>query len=170
MMDRRSFIIGGLAGLVSKPAFANHTNHHRLILTNYDLSILTRTIYGEARGEHISGMYAVADSVFNRVTSDILLFKEDTSIARACLRKMQYSCWLMKHEMRSIDTKSEEYKKIKEIAYHSFVMYKKGVDYSRNATHYYKKHSRTPDWIHDMRKTTEIENHIFFKPKKAFGV
>lgn len=173
MLDRRNFI-GGLVAtaLTTSVAEAKAKEKHRrnLSMSKHDLIVLTRTLYGEARGEPINGMYAVAASVFNRVTSTNLLFKEDTSISRACLRKYQYSCWLLEYEMRHIDVYSDEFKKLKEIAAHSYIAYKKGVDYSKNATHYFKRHTKTPDWVRDMKRTAIIENHIFFKPKVVVGV
>ncbi len=84
---------------------------------SYDLDILARTIYGEARGEPIDGKIAVANVVLNRTRIAQELFKErgkvfshlfgNGTVAGACLRPYQFSCWNEK------DPNSEKVKKIK---------------------------------------------------------
>ena len=52
-----------------------------------DVSIIAKTIYGEARGEGYVGMLAVATVIFNRARGDKSL------LAKVCLKPKQFSCW-----------------------------------------------------------------------------
>ena len=58
-----------------------------------DRLILARTIYGEARGEDEKGKRAIAHVVFNRVTFAYGTGGRDHTVAAACLRWKQFSCW-----------------------------------------------------------------------------
>lgn len=58
-----------------------------------DYEILARTVYGEARGETYKGKKAVAHVMINRWRSTTGQFKRDDTLATACLRHLQFSCW-----------------------------------------------------------------------------
>ena len=63
------------------------------IITNADLEIAARTVWGEARGEPRAAREAVAWVIRNRVEAEFGQFKNDISAADACLRPWQFSCW-----------------------------------------------------------------------------
>lgn len=160
-IKRRSFIGGLLSMAITDKALASNT---KIKMSKYDREILAKTVYGEARGEDVVGMFAVCNTVFNRVRSNHPLFKNDTSIAKACLRKKQYSCW-NSHHIHNFDGKSDIYHKILEVVDIALMAYNSGDDYSHHATHYFKKNTPAPDWIHDMKHTVTIDDHLFYKPK-----
>jgi N-acetylmuramoyl-L-alanine amidase len=56
-----------------------------------NLDIMARTIYGEARGESLSGKVAVANVVLNRAKKSKLV--SDHMIVNICLKPYQFSCW-----------------------------------------------------------------------------
>ena len=59
-----------------------------------DETILARTIYGEARSEDDEGRRAIAHVVLNRVSRCLSIgHGPDHTIAAACLRPFQFSCW-----------------------------------------------------------------------------
>lgn len=69
-------------------------------MTENDLQILARTLFGEARGEGDEGLEAVACVIMNRYKSgkwftgyDVLNGKKIPSVAQTCLKKAQFSCW-----------------------------------------------------------------------------
>ena len=158
IMSRRMFIVVGMSSIIT-PAFAAS----KLQMSKRDHLILSQTVYGEARGEDIDGRYAVCNTIFNRVVSDNPLFIKDKSIARACLRHKQYSCWDHGY-ISHFDAKSDSYKEILELTFDAFNKFKKGLDNTKQATHYHTKHIH-PDWVSDMKRTAIIDNHIFYKPK-----
>lgn len=63
-----------------------------------DADTLARTIYGEARGEGVAGMEAVAACIMNRVKADLGNDgKPDwwgEGIEGVCRKPWQFSCWL----------------------------------------------------------------------------
>lgn len=60
------------------------------ILEQSDVEIMARTIYGEARGQGLEGMVAVASVILNRTLSPA---KYGYEISGVCLKPMQFSCW-----------------------------------------------------------------------------
>lgn len=62
-----------------------------------DVDILARTIFGEARGEGVAGMEAVAAVIMNRVNAD--LGKDGKpdwwgeGVEGVCRKPWQFSCW-----------------------------------------------------------------------------
>lgn len=58
-----------------------------------EVDLLACTLWAEARGEGYAGMKAVAHVVVNRVRSGVGQFARDDTLATACLRHVQYSCW-----------------------------------------------------------------------------
>ena len=52
-----------------------------------DVSIIAKTLYGEARSEGYEGILAVATVIFNRAKGDRDMF------AKVCLKPKQFSCW-----------------------------------------------------------------------------
>lgn len=62
-----------------------------------DLDVLTATLWGEARGESLAGIEAVASVIVNRVAAVKVRPKRkqfgDGSWRSACLRPWQFSCW-----------------------------------------------------------------------------
>lgn len=78
--DWLSTIFGGGDGISSMTA-----------PTTNDVDVLARTLYGEARGDGIAGMTAVANVVMNRVAAGH--FPGGTSIAGVCQAPWQFSCW-----------------------------------------------------------------------------
>jgi hypothetical protein len=52
-----------------------------------DVSIIAKTLYGEARSEGYEGILAVATVIFNRAKGD------KNEFAKVCLKPKQFSCW-----------------------------------------------------------------------------
>src|SRR5687768_8768998 len=57
-----------------------------MTLSLEDILIGARTVFGEARGEPYEGQKAVAHVILNRAA-------KEGSVAAACLRPKQFSCW-----------------------------------------------------------------------------
>ena len=62
-------------------------------ITQADVMIAARTVYGEARGETDLGKRAVAAVLINRWKCKTGQFKRDHTLAAACLRWLQFSAW-----------------------------------------------------------------------------
>lgn len=57
-----------------------------------DTEVLARTLWGEARGEGITGMTAVACVAMNRANSSIRWWG-GPDVRSICLKPFQFSCW-----------------------------------------------------------------------------
>lgn len=164
-MQRRMFIGGGLS-LLAKSALASERKPKRkhVTLTNHDLKILTETVWGEARGEGEIGCQAVVHVICNRVHSTLPIFEKDTSIAKSCRLRKQFSCW-NDPEMRKYNPHSDEAKEIRSIVYKAVMDWNSGADHSNKALYYFVKQIERPSWSKNMTLTRVIKNHKFYKPE-----
>ena len=161
MLTRRK-ILGGL--LASIASFDTAYGQSKTVkMSEHDLMILTKTVYGEARGEGEIGIKAVVHLVLNRVKSDHPLFKHDVTITKACLRREQFECWDFKREMSSIDVKSDEFLKLKCLVVDAHKEYNKGIDLTKDALFYVKRKKHLPKWAWGMKRTAVINHHVYFK-------
>ena len=165
MLTRRKVLGGFLASIASFDVAYGRTKTVKM--SEHDLMILTKTVYGEARGEGDKGIKAVVHLVLNRVRSDHPLFKHDETIAKTCLRKEQFECWDHKKEMSRIDTKSDEFKDLRNLVIDAHKEYEKGIDLTKDALFYVKRKKHLPKWAWGMKKTTVINHHVYFKLLKV---
>jgi spore germination cell wall hydrolase CwlJ-like protein len=87
-------------------SLTNVTNELKLTpVTNEDIDILARTIYGEARGEYtrpeggLAALIAIANVVLNRVAQRTWYGK---TIKEVCLKPYQFSCWNQNDPNRTV--------------------------------------------------------------------
>lgn len=128
-------------------------------MTENDMEIFAKTIFGEARGETREGQIAVACCILNRFKSK-KWFSAKT-IAEVCQKPWQFSCWnkndpnAQKIANLSFPTYSKYFSIIKE------AMEK---DITNGATHYYAHQIvKCPKWAEGKTPCAEIGNHLFFK-------
>ncbi len=130
-----------------------------------DTDILARTIYGEARGESISGQEAIASVVLNR-----LKFSQKkgrywwgNSIENICKHPYQFSCWNKNDPnfalLNRVDEADINFCICKRIALRAV----SGLleDKTSGATHYHVKNI-LPRWSVGKIPCAEIGHHIFY--------
>lgn len=132
-----------------------------------DTKILALCIYGEARGEGIEGMLAVASVVLNRARMS------KKTIKAICLQPRQFSCFNPEDPNREILEKIalnwDRYIEINKYLRQSFWIAKgvienwliSNVD---KATHYHHI-SIKPSWADKLERITRIGNHVFYYEK-----
>lgn len=139
-----------------------------------DLDILARTIWGEARGEGVAGMTAVAHVIKNRwklrqhSKGYVSFGPKFASIAEICKQKWQFSCWDAgdpnRARLLAVTPADREFKQAQHIA--AAVLSGKEPDAiydpTNGADHYHTK-TVTPDWSKGQAPVAEIGNHLFFK-------
>lgn len=148
----------------------------------HDLDILAKTIYGEARGEGLLGMEAVACTVINRWRSGKWFNGYDTnndgveSIAEVCQQIVpgskwhQYSCWNLDNhgleEMNGCNLYSAPFRECVTVALlviaNSADSRWEGRDKSSAATHYYADYIATPKWAAGKKPCAIVGKHKFF--------
>lgn len=128
-------------------------------MTDNDMEIMAKTIYGEARGETEEGQIAVACCIFNRFKSK-KWFSAKT-IAGVCQKPWQFSCW------NKSDPNSQKIANLPYSAYSKyFDIIKKALekDITNGATHYYAPALvKCPKWAEGKTPCAEIGHHLFFK-------
>ncbi len=126
-------------------------------MTPGDLDILARTIYGEARGQPFQGQKAVAHVIMNRVKKA----PRDNTIAKACLRHLQFSCWNAGDpnlvQMLDASTQRLAFRMAMRAALEAY----DETDFTYGATHYHTK-SVSPPWSRGKTPCLVIGDHLLF--------
>ena len=134
-----------------------------------DEEVLARTIYGEARGEGVLGMRAVAHVIKNRVDLDLGNDgKPDwwgEGYKDVCLKKSQFSCWLQNDPNYSRLTESAinnpQMSLARDIA-RDIISGNDKDDPTNGATHYHTTFV-SPAWSKEKRTCASVGHHLFYK-------
>lgn len=144
-------------------------------MTDRDIDTLARTLVGEARGEGMQGMEAVAAVIMNRVKAARRFIANnaryhplfgDGSPAAACLARWQFSCWNQNDPNREyIEALDEGDRCFRDALFLARVAVAGDlVDHTNGATHYYARSMKQPPpWAAGKTPCAEIRNHLFFK-------
>lgn len=129
------------------------------------IDTLARTLYGEARGEPVRGLEAVAAVVANRVRKARAAggYWWGSTVEGVCRRPMQFSCWNADDPNRPV---------IEAVAADDPVfacclrIARRAVagalaDPTAGATHYHAKGIR-PGWAEGRVPSARIGNHVFY--------
>ena len=143
---------------------------------NDDLDITAGTIYGEARGEGILGMDAVANVISNRVAiaiDHVIKYDKphplfgDGTFKDCCQRPEQFSCWNKDDPNLPIILDLPPDSGIAaQMAYNAAAAALDGtlVDNTNGATHYYATSlSEPPYWAKGKVPCATIGRQVFFK-------
>ncbi len=130
-----------------------------------DTDILARTIYGEARGESISGQEAIASVVLNRLEFSRKRGRYwwGNNIESICKHPFQFSCWNRNDPnfalLNKVDEGDINFCICKRIAMRAV----SGLleDKTGGATHYHVKNLR-PRWSVGKIPCAEIGRHVFY--------
>ncbi|SDI54870.1 cell wall hydrolase [Pseudomonas abietaniphila] len=136
-------------------------------VTENDRYILARTLWGEARGEGLSGMIAVAWSIRNRVEDGKEKSWWGEGYAGVCQKPYQFSCW-NKNDPNYPMLSGAKPIPFRELAQCRIaadqVIDGKVEDPTNGATHYYAASMPSaPKWANGAKKTLTLGNHIFFR-------
>ncbi|MGV8917820.1 MAG: cell wall hydrolase [Pseudomonas sp.] len=136
-------------------------------LNDKDVDVLARTLFGEARGEGVGGMIAVAWSIRNRVTDGKDKSWWGEGYAGVCLAPYQFSCW------NKNDPNFPYLSGAKLIPAGEFANCQKAAsavidgvvpDPTGGATHYYATTMPNPPaWAAGATQTLKLGHHIFFR-------
>jgi len=145
-----------------------------------DVDVLARTIFGEARGEGIPGMEAVASVIMNRFdvcqqhpgfwwgTAEALSGFKSGTVGQICLKPFQFSCWNKndpnREKLLSIKGDNFVFKMAMDIA--DQAIHRQLKDPTHGATHYRTK-LVDPKWDDGERPVARIGNHVFFRPREV---
>jgi len=132
-----------------------------------DRDVLARTLWGEARGETLAGMVAVAWTIRNRVNDGKAKSWWGEGYAGVCLKPYQFSCW-NKNDPNFPFLSGAKPIPVAEMA--KAVMVATAVmdgaypDPTGGATHYYATTMpKAPAWAAKAKQTLKLGHHVFFK-------
>ncbi len=130
-----------------------------------EIEIFAKTLFGEARGEKLSGIEAVANVILNRVkhAQKVGSYWWGKTIEEVCLKPFQFSCWNKKDANRPfLNTDLSEnraYQMCERVARRAVAGCLK--DTTGGATHYHTK-AVNPVWARCAVPSAEIGNHLFY--------
>ena len=136
-----------------------------------DIDILARTLWGEARGEGLTGMEAVALSILNRLA----VSKQEgdywwgNSISDICQKSYQFSCWNLYYSNHKKLLKLTPHDKLFKVALEIAEDAIAGLlfhDMTNGATHYHKA-GLTPYWSKGEKHIAVIGRHVFYRIKEV---
>lgn len=137
-----------------------------MTVTEKDRDVFARTLWGEARGESLSGQIAVAWTIRNRVFDGKDRSWWGEGYAGVCQRPYQFSCW------NKNDPNFAYLSGAKPIPFREFaqaqiaadqVIDGKVPDPTSGATHYYATSIKAPGWSVKAKQTLKLGGHVFFK-------
>ncbi len=131
-----------------------------------EIDVLARTIFGEARGEPVEGMEAVANVVLNRVkiAQKKGRYWWGNNIIGVCQKPYQFSCWNKNdpsyHRLTNVSDKNIYFVTSLRIARRAVI----GAlpDRTKGATHYHADYV-SPYWARGEAPVKTIGRHLFYK-------
>ncbi|HPQ50310.1 MAG TPA: cell wall hydrolase [Alphaproteobacteria bacterium] len=138
----------------------------RQILKDMELDTLARTIWGEARGEGVAGMEAVAMVILNRVAVAQRHggYWWGNSVIDVCRKAYQFSCWNKQDpnlpRLLSVGKDNLYFVTATRVAQRALLGFLK--DQTKGATHYHER-SISPKWAVGQHPCAVIGRHLFYK-------
>lgn len=132
----------------AKAVFNN--NHRSLHVTDEDIHLMAKVVYGESRGEPYDGKVAVASVILNRARDK----KFPKTIEQVIKQRGAFSC--VKNGSIEVTPTEECYSAVFDAL--------KGVDPTNNALFFYNPQIATCSWMKNTKKENQrsIGRHVFF--------
>jgi N-acetylmuramoyl-L-alanine amidase len=131
-------------------------------MTQNDISTLARTLWGEARGEGIDGMTAVACVILNRVKHPGWWGRDASTV---CTAKYQFSCWLAgdpnRDKLLAVTIADPQYSQAVIIA--TAALGGHITDITSGADSYFAAGSPVPKWAVGKKPCAVIGHHQFYR-------
>lgn len=150
--------------LLSDRQKCTHSNVNNIV-TDISIDTLSRTLWGEARGEGTVGMRAVASVIWNRyqISKERSGYWWGNEIVSICHKPYQFSCWNRSdpnyRRLMKVDTQDRQFRSASDIA--RLTIEGQMFDLTERATHYHAKNIK-PYWANGQTPTKKIGNHIFY--------
>jgi N-acetylmuramoyl-L-alanine amidase len=129
----------------------------------YQIDMMARTVYGEARGEQsLRSLTAVAHVIINRAQDENKRWP--THIVGVVKQKLQFSCWNSNdpnaQAIKTVTLKDAEFRR----CYRAVLNAVRNKDAVRGANHYHTVNV-SPEWAKgkNMVRVARIGNHVFYR-------
>jgi N-acetylmuramoyl-L-alanine amidase len=132
-------------------------------MTQEDLEVMAKTIWGESRGESYLGQIGVGYVIKNRVAKPGWWGRDIKSV---CLAPYQFSCWNVsdpnREKLLKVSVSDPAYLRALGIA--ALVLTGDLLDPTQEATSYHASTmDKYPTWTKAMTRTTKLGHHIFYR-------
>lgn len=144
-------------------AISTWRNSAMIKLVKGDVDTLARTLYGEARGERLEGMQAVAWVILNRAKRGPPRFPG--TISGVCKQKFQFTCWASDDPNAKVCAAATDADPFFVLAMHAAtgVLTGQVADPTGGADHYHTIGMRPyPAWAEKMELKAIIGQHRFY--------
>lgn len=133
-------------------------------VTGADKDIWARTLYGEARGEPVEGMIAVAWVIRNRAERPGWWGRDVTEVCTHASKGVhQFSCWNAKdsnsRKLRAVTIADRAFRACLQVVDNVAAGLAPGP--TNGSTHYHTAAVR-PAWSRGLKPAAKIGNHLFF--------
>lgn len=151
------------------PLRNDNTAAARKLYQDLELDVMARTLWGEARGEGITGMQGVAFVILNRVTYAQSRggFWWGNSILEVCQKPYQFSCWNKDdpnfRQLVALNDTDQLFLLAKRTASRAFLGFIKDIT---NAADHYHVRTIMPHWAMGQTPVARIGRHLFYKLAK----
>lgn len=152
------------------PLSSSNTAEARKLYRDLELDVMARTVWGEARGEGVTGMQAVAAVIINRVA--VAQRKNNywwgNNIIEVCQKPYQFSCWNKDdpnyRQLIAVSDTDPIFTLAKRTS--SRILLGFLPDITNGADHY---HTRMimPHWARGQTPVARIGQHLFYKLVKG---
>jgi len=142
------------------------SNQAAEFLKDIEIDVLARTLWGEARGEGIDGMQAVASVILNRVEIAKRAggYWWGNTVIQVCQKPYQFSCWNKQDpnfkKLISVTEDDIQFGTALRVARRAMLGFIK--DATNGATHYHTLNIM-PHWAQGQKPTARIGHHLFYK-------
>jgi N-acetylmuramoyl-L-alanine amidase len=132
------------------------------MITAQDLWTVAQTLYGEARGEPVEGLYAVAHVLVNRSQDHRW---SGLPLGSICQQPYQFSCWLAsdpnRHKLDQVSLADAVFCRCLTVAIE--VLSGQHADTTGGATHYFATSMTPPSWARGQTAVAHIGHHLFYR-------
>ncbi len=143
----------------------NENNQSQAFYNEMTIDVLARTLWGEARGEGVEGMEAVANVILNRarIAEEKGSFWWGNNIIQVCQKPYQFSCWNRSDpnfkKLSSVDDGDLYFASAMRVARRAVIGSLEG-DVTEGATHYHTKAIK-PYWAKGKKPCADIGANLF---------
>lgn len=137
---------------------------------------MAKNIYHEARGEKLSGQYAIAFATLNRVKKpgypdnvcDVIKYKTYVKQSGKTVCAFSWFCNPSKRSMSFVNKDGElnevNAEKLKDATEVALKVLSGAVkDNTNGATHFFNPQHASPSWQYTMKRTAVYGNHVFYR-------
>ncbi len=135
-------------------------------LLQIEADVLARTMWGEARGEGVQGMQAVANVVTNRVrvAREKGAYWWGNDVIGVCQKPYQFSCWNKDDpnfvKVQAVDQSDLVFASAMRLGFRAVIG--QLADLTGGATHYHAA-GVMPGWAKGVTPTAVIGRHVFYR-------